>query len=236
MAITAEATPEWKLALPPIPKWDIDGVRHKAQWFSRHVFAPFHNLTIDANVVDEVLDALAECDTPLTERGVHAVRLTLQQHVGHVMDKKAIRIFSYQCAANFHDINDGIPIPAFTGIPQGQWVPLRIVGFMQPGPKTIPMCCLIVDGRYAGFTVVKHVPFGMLPIFARDVGYSQRRKYEEPADLVQLLFAAWIEPSPATRIQFTKYWLTTYMHRHNYALIKERKPTARELEAADDDA
>jgi hypothetical protein len=161
---------------------------------------------------------------------------TLLPHDNDVMTKDVARLLCFQIVANAQQLKNGVPIRQFTGVSVAEWVPMEIMGFsaVKRGSKDLARVHLrVLDGVYAGFPAERIMPFGFLYIFANDLGFSRKRPYEEPKDLVDMQFAAWLEPSASDDLKFDRYWLTTAMAKHNDALVKRRKPTDKELENAD---
>lgn len=163
---------------------------------------------------------------------------TLLPHDRCQMSKEIARLLCFQIIANTQQLKDGVAIRKFTGVSKAEWVPMEIMGFagIKRGAKDLAQMHLrVLDGVYAGFSAQRVMPFGFLFIFANDLGFSWKRPYEHPKDLVDMQFAAWLEPSSSDDLKFDKYWLTTSMAKHNDALVKKRKPTDKELEDVDID-
>jgi hypothetical protein len=161
---------------------------------------------------------------------------TLLPHSEKVLTPELQRLLCLQFAANWESIKKGVPVNKFTGVGQAMWLPVEILGFEneQRGKHIFAkMHVDIIDGLYAGYQAIRVVPYGFLHILGRDLGYMRRRPYEEPKDLKGFRFAAWVNPSAKDDIQFDKYWLTSAMEKSNNALVKQRKPTERELEEQD---
>jgi hypothetical protein len=140
----------------------------------------------------------------------------------------------YQLAANKTAILRGIPVRPFTGVPEAQWVPLQIESCDPAESRgATPMSALllrVLDGPYAGHPATRRTPTGYLYIFSKSLGFSWKRRYEGPHDLSGFRFAAWVEPSVRSDLQFDKFWFTSSMTAHNKALVKKLKPTEKELE------
>lgn len=243
MSVAVEKS-AWRQALPEIPKWKIDYTQEKVKEVYAKIFRPLKNCILTEKVNHEILQLIKDNKILITKKGELALLQSLSAYSNCILNPKLIRILTYQIVANLDMINDGVPIPSFSGIPHGQWIPLKIVGFLPLSTesssavrqKCIKMVLLIIDGAYAGFTVIRIVPLNYLPIFARDLGFSQRRKYESPEDLLDLIFIAWAEPSPADNISVEKYWLTANIKKKNFRIIRLRKPTRREVEFSIDES
>lgn len=163
---------------------------------------------------------------------------TLLPHDKQAMTKDIARLLCFQIVANEKQLKDGVALRIFTGVSKPEWVPMEILGFsgIKRGSKDLAQVHLrVLDGVYAGFSAQRIMPFGFLFIFANDLGFSWKRRYEHPRDLEDMQFAAWLEPCSSDDLKFDKYWLTTAMAKHNDALVKKRKPTEKEIEDAGTD-
>lgn len=234
-----EGTPSWKNELPKLPSWKPDKVLTKAKELYKRVFFRFPTVIMDAENREYLAQELAKCLKFSRESSFLALIETLLPHDRCTMTKEIARLLCFQIVVNAKQLKDGVAIRKFTGVSKAEWVPMEILGFsgVKRGAKDLAQMHLrILDGVYAGFSAQRIMPFGFLYIFANDMGFSWKRPYEHPSDLVDMQFAAWLEPSSSEDLKFDRYWLTTAMAKHNDALVKKRKPTDKELENADTDS
>lgn len=232
--ISQGSTPSWKSELPKIPKWNLDKVEAKAKEAYKGPLRVYKTIPLDREVRKSLVESLLEA-MGLKEHkkaGLAALETLLPFDGQRITDGLA-RTLAYQIAANSQQIREGVPIKKFTGVAVPQWVPMEILGFTpaQRGTKTLAnVHLLVLDGPFAGFEATRVMPIGFLFVFANDLGFSRKRPYEEPKDLIGFRFAAWVEPSSSEDLQFDKYWLTPGIERYNTALVKSRKPTDKEIE------
>lgn len=231
-----EGTPSWKNELPKLPSWKPDKVLAKAKALYREVFFKYPTVTMDAENREYLALELKKHLKFNREASFMALLETLLPHDKCEMTKDIARLLCFQIVVNEKQLKDGIPVREFTGVSKAEWIPLEIVGIssVKRGSKDLAQLKLrVLDGVYAGFPAKRIMPFGFLFIFANDLGFSWKRPYEHPHDLLDMQFAAWLEPSSSDDLKFDKYWLTTAMAKHNDALVKKRKPTEKELENDD---
>lgn len=220
-----------------MPKWNLEKTRAKAAEFYEDVLRPWRNCDFNSDTRDSIVEMFQEY-LGLTQPAVLATVETLVPYGTRVLTDDLQRLLCWQLAANVRRIKKGIPVQCFTGVGEALWLPVEIKGFepAQRGPHVLAkMHVAVLDGLYAGFRATRILPYGFLHVLANDLGFSRKRRYEDPQDIWGLRFAAWVEPSLREDIQFDKYWLTPDMEKHNGALIKKRKPTERELEEQDEE-
>lgn len=238
MALRSESgTPLWKSELPPLPKWNLPKIKLAAEILFEAVIRPWRNCTFTPDTRCEIAEMLMEHYKLRKKESAMAAVETLLPYGERLMTKELARLLCYQFAANLDRIRVGTPIQRFTGVAEAVWMPMEITGFqkLERGRKPwVTMAVRVLDGVYAGFPAHRHMPLGYVAVFANDLGYSRKRQYEEPADLIDFRFAAWVEPSQSTDLQFDKYWLTAAMAKFNNQLTVERKPTDKELYDAED--
>jgi hypothetical protein len=230
---SADGIPEWKRDLPPLPRWDLVKTRERANKI--YDIVRLMKTTVLTTDIRAELAGILQNEFSLSDKATLAAMNTLLPYHEKELTNELARILCFQFAANWAEIKKGHPVHKFTGVPAAMWIPLEIRSFaaQQRGRHVFTkMLARILDGCYAGYEAERVFPVGYLPVFARDLGYSRRRMYEEPSDLVLFKFAAWVEPSSKEDIQFSKYWLTPYMEKHNTYLAKKRKPTEKELEGS----
>lgn len=231
-----EGTPSWKNELPKLPSWKPSKTLEKAKELYKKIFFKYPTAIMNAENREYLAAELAKHFKFNRNSSFLALIETLVPHDNKQMSKETARLLCFQLVVNFKCLKDGVAIRKFTGVSKAEWVPMEILGFsgVKRGAKDLAQMHLrILDGAYAGFSAQRIMPFGFLYIFANDLGFSWKRPYEHPNDLVDLQFAAWLEPSSSDDLKFDRYWLTTAMAKHNDALVKKRKPTDKELENAD---
>ena len=234
---SADGIPEWKRELPPLPRWDLARTKARAVDIYEGAMRPWRNCTLTPDTREGILEMLQE-HLRLSYPAALATMETLVPYGTRELTDDLQRLLCMQFSANITGIKKGIPVQCFTGVREAMWIPVEIHGFesVQRGPHVLAkMHVNILDGLYAGFRAVRVLPYGFLHVLGNDLGFSRRRRYEDPQDLWGLHFAAWVEPSIREDIQFDKYWLTPAMEKRNCALIKKRKPTERELEEEETD-
>jgi len=234
-----EGTPSWKSELPKLPNWKPDVTLAKAKQLYQRVFFKLPTVTLDAENREYVAQELSKILKLNRRSSFLALLETLLPYDKQTMTKELARLLCFQLVVNYDQLKNGMPVRLFTGVSSPEWIPLEIMGFssIKRGSKDLAQVNLrVLDGHYAGFSAKKIMPFGFLFIFANDLGFSRKRPYEHPNDLVDFRFAAWLEPCSSEDLKFDRYWLTTAMAKFNDALVKKRKPTEKELDDADSEA
>ena len=232
---SVDGTPEWKRDLPPIPKWKPEATHERVLQIHKAALRLWQNSTLDAET-RVIITEMLQHELGLTKAAIIATMETLLPYSEKMLTPPLARTLCYQFAVNWQSLKKGVPVRKFTGLGTACWVPMEIAGFDKETRGKhlfVKMYLDIVDGSYAGHRATRMLPYGFLHILARDLGFTHRRPYEELKDLVDLRFAAWVEPSTKDDINFDKYWLTSAMEKQNNCLVKARKPTERELEEQD---
>jgi hypothetical protein len=228
------STPDWKKDLPPIPRWDIVAIERNVSTLFKVIIEKSPGSVIDEDkreVIAEIVSTHFALEDPLAQL---AVLETLIPYTGKMLEQRVVHQMARQICVNIDDISKGIPVQRLTGIADPQWVPMEIVEYAikKDGKTTLLTLFLqILAGKYCGFRVERVFPINYTYVMSRELGYSWKRRYDSPRDLIGLRFAAWVETSTITDIQFEHYWLTTSMKTHNMNLIKKNKPLEK-----DDDA
>lgn len=219
--------------LPPLPRWRIGPKQAEAAKYFNAYFGQWIGERVDARILyclsgDLILDF--DFSDPKCRLAVVDTFAGLK---GRVLDKETAVRLSMQLAWNREELDRGRPLLGFTAVPERVWLPfvIKAVDSVERfGRNFAQLHLLCIGGFAAGYVVRKALPWGFLKKLAYDVGFTRRRPYDEPWQLLQLRFAGLIEPSDSDDLEFTHYKVNTAMKASNKALIQERVPSTTEEE------
>jgi len=222
---------DWKADLPPLPRWAIPEIRAQVADLVNTKFKIFSGTQLTTGVVSDMVVEVSSCNL-LRPFGNDSTRMALtnmfSQDMLVLMTYDVMVRMAYQIVCNLGKLELGHPPKAFTGVPVAQWIPLEIVGVESaPSISGKPMAKVsfqIVAGEFAGYPASKICSARYLPVFAKQLGYTYKKSYDQPGHLLSLLLAAWCNPSAECTLQFEHFWMNTYMKTHNKSVVDHHYP------------
>lgn len=148
------------------------------------------------------------------------------QSVGRKITSGMMVRLAAQLVGNRKNLEGGVPLTRFEGVKEAQWVPFLIQDLkpcLFASKAGMELCLRCIAGSYSGHFASKKCPVRFLARIAYSIGYTVRRRYDEPKDLEGLMFAGYILPSPSSELDFQHYDVTSYMRGYNKDIIKQRK-------------
>lgn len=209
-----------------LPKWNLRKVERTARDMYESVFVRWLGEKLHEQVLSFLVDDCAESLGLTSQRQYSALIDTFCQDIDKTLDKPLLLRMSLQLTVNRGVLLDGQPLHRFDGVSEPEWVPF-IVCAMTPcsfGAKPgLRLLLRVIAGQYAGYSTERSVPVGFLTKLAYDVGFSRRLQYEQPADLIGLMFAGLAVPTTESELQFEDYKVSAAMKKANRDLIKQRQ-------------
>ena len=216
-----------------MPRWGIEKKQRKATKYFNQYFYPWLGEKLDTVVMSCLADDLVIDFGYRLPCQRLAVIDTFVAYQGKVLTKELAVLLSLQLVWNSDALERGRALTKFTAVPQRTWLPFiikNISSIERFGQQLAQLHLTCIGGFAAGYQVQKSVPWNFLRYFAYQVGYTRRRPYDEPAQLLQLRFAGLIEPSDSDELDFTHYKLNAGMKRSNKLLVHERSASTEEEE------
>lgn len=162
------------------------------------------------------------------ERQFVAVDDTILAWVERKMTDQDVKAIALRLVWNKDKLSKGIPIREFLGVSEPTWIPFSIRDvstFERFGRVLVKLHLFCIGGSVAGSLVKKDMPAGYSYVFARQLGFNRRYRFDGLEMLhtfVGMQFAGLVVPSEESGLEFSTYKCSSSMTEHNKALIHER--------------